>query len=512
MGAAMKILNGEQMRNIDRRASEQFGIPSILLMENAARAVAHTVRTHYPEAETVAIFCGPGQNGGDGFAAARHLANGGVIPLLFVLADRTRYSGDSATNLAICERLSLPMWDIADGEQLDQALARASQTDLVVDAIFGTGLNRPPEGIHAEAIRGMQSLRLPIVAVDVPSGLDASSSEAPDPVVRADVTVTFALPKIAHIFAPASECCGEIAVADISIPAAALEGENVLLALTTAEDIAPLFAEREPATHKGSYGHLAIVGGSAGRSGAAILAARAAVRSGAGLVTVLTDAETARLVDTASVETMTVSISADAAAVAKRLDRFDAVVLGPGLPDDEESYAFVRRLVPLIERPLLVDASGLNAFAGKAEELRSDSGARVITPHPGELGRLLGIETAEVNRRRFEIAAEAARRSGCVVVLKGHLTVVADPDGHIAVNPTGNAGMASGGMGDVLSGLLGALLARNSDPFEASRAGVYLHGLAGDILRDETSDIGLAAMDVAETLPLAVRMVRGEDE
>jgi ADP-dependent NAD(P)H-hydrate dehydratase / NAD(P)H-hydrate epimerase len=507
----MKILNAAQMRNIDRRATEQFGIPSLLLMENAAIAVARAIRLNYPDSDPVSIFCGPGQNGGDGFAAARHLANSGITPLLFILGVRAKYTGDSATNLEICQRLSLPMWDVSDVESLDQALARASQTDLVVDAVFGTGLNRPLQGIYADAIRGMQSLRLPIVAVDVPSGLDASSSELLDPAVRADLTITFALPKIAHLFAPASDCCGEIVIADISVPKAAVESENVRLSLTTAEEVVSLFGNRQPATHKGTYGHLGIIGGSEGRSGAAILAARAALRAGAGLVTVLTDRDTARQVDAASTESMTMAISRDAAAVGRQLERFSAIVLGPGLPDDEDSYGFVRELVPLIAQPLLIDASGLNAFAGRAEELRPLHAARVITPHPGELARLLGVESAEVNRRRFEFAEEAARRTGCLVVLKGHQTIVANPDGMISVNPTGNAGMATGGMGDVLSGMLGALLARNTDAYEASRAAAYLHGLAGDLLRDETCDVGLAAMDLAESLPLAIRKLRGHE-
>jgi NAD(P)H-hydrate epimerase len=508
----MKILNAAQMRNIDRRATEQFGIPSILLMENAARSVARTIRLHYPQADPVAIFCGPGQNGGDGFAAARHLANDGVTPLLFILGQRANYAGDSATNLAICERLGFPMWEIDTADALDRALARASDTDLLVDAIFGTGLNRAAEGIYADAIRGLQSLRLPILAVDVPSGLDASTSDVVEPVVRADLTITFALPKIAHIFAPASGCCGEIVVADISIPGAAIDTENVRLSLATAEEILPLVAEREAATHKGTYGHVAIIGGSEGRSGAAILSARAAIRGGAGLVTVLTDRETARIVDSASIESMTLAIEYDAAAVARVLDPFSAVVLGPGLPDDEESYRFVRKLVPLIGKPLLIDASGLNAFAGRADELADEGGSvRVITPHPGELARLLRMDTAEVNRRRFDVAAEAAVRTRCIVVLKGHQTIVADPGGSVSVNPTGNPGMASGGMGDVLSGLLGALLARSSDAYEASRAAVYLHGLAGDLLRDETCDIGLAAADLADALPRAVRKLRGDE-
>jgi hydroxyethylthiazole kinase-like uncharacterized protein yjeF len=500
----MKILTSEQMKNIDRRATEQFAIPGALLMENAARAVVDAVRERYPDADNVAIFCGPGRNGGDGLAAARMLADRGVTPLVVIAGDRSRYTDESAANLAICERLRLPMYDVADTDALDQALARASQTDLIVDAIFGTGLNRAPADLYADAIRGIQSLRLPIVAVDVPSGLNASSPDPFDPAIRADLTVTFALPKIAHIFPPAAEFCGDLIVADISIPDAAIESENVRLSVATPLEVAPLFAPRSAATHKGTYGHVGIVAGSEGRSGAAILSARGAIRGGAGLVTVLTDPDTARIVDAVSIESMTFTdhITSDV------LSRFSAMVIGPGLADNDKSYRFIRSLISKIDQPMIVDASALNAFAGDPRALRSESHNRVITPHPGELARLLGVDTAEVLRRRLEIASEVASLTNCVVLLKGHQTLVADPAGFVSVNPTGNPGMASGGMGDVLSGLVGALLARGNDPFESAVAAAYLHGLAGDILRDETSDIGLAAMDVADALPLAVRKLR----
>lgn len=507
----MHIVTSDQMKRIDRRATDEYGIPSLLLMEHAAVAVTETIRSRYPDADTAAIFCGTGQNGGDGLAIARLLHNRGVIPIVLIIGGRERLSGDAAMNLEICRRLGLPMFDVVSGEGLDTALARASETDVIVDAIFGTGLNRPAAGIYGDAIRGMLSLRLPIVAVDIPSGLDASSHEVLDPAIHAEVTVTFALPKVAHVFEPASSWCGEVVIADISIPRPAIDSEGVTLALLTGGEIAELIPDREVSSHKGTHGHVGILAGSPGRSGAAILSCRGAVRGGAGLVTLITDADTARLVDAVSIESMSRAIepgSGLADRAASLFGDFSAGVIGPGLADSEESYEAIRELVKRLSLPLVIDASAINAFAGKPELINPDGHPRVVTPHPGELSRLIGGTAADINRNRVEAAREAAAASRSVVVLKGHQTLIADPAGNVSVNPTGNAGMASGGMGDVLSGLIGAWLARGEDAFDAACAAVYLHGLAGDLLRERTSDIGLAAMDLADALPEAVSRVR----
>ena len=494
----MKILTSDQMRNIDRRTTERFGIPSIVLMENAAIAVVDAIHEHYPSADRVAIFCGTGANGGDGLAVARHLENRGVVPVVILVGDRAKLAGDALTNFNICSLLGLPIYDVKDESHVDEAMAHASDADVVVDAIFGTGLNRAPGGVHAEVIRALAEMRIPVLAIDLPSGANASSSEMFDPCIRAEVTVTFAAPKMCHVFDPAATNCGEIIVADISIPEIAIDEENVMLALTTPRDVAPHFAPRLAATHKGTYGHVGIVAGSPGRSGAAVLAARGAIRTGAGLVTVFTDDETAPQIHAHSIESMTTS-DVDA------LKTKDAVLVGPGLPDNDESYAAIRALVATIDQPLVIDASGLNAFAGHIDELAK---ARVITPHPGELARLMGGDAKSVNANRLDAAREAARKTKCVVVLKGHQTLIAEPDGHVNVNPTGNPGMASGGMGDVLGGIIAALLARGVDAFDAACAGVYLHGFAADLLRDEMGDTGLTANDLAEKLPFAIQRLQ----
>ncbi|HVE73030.1 MAG TPA: NAD(P)H-hydrate dehydratase [Thermoanaerobaculia bacterium] len=500
----MKILNAEQMRNIDRRTTERFGVPSIVLMENAAAAVVDAIFERYADSERVAILCGTGANGGDGFAVARHLENRGVVPVLIVVGERGSICGDSRTNLDVCERLGIPIYDVRDADDVETALAHAADADLLVDAIFGTGLNRAPGGIQADVIRGLAELRIPVLAVDLPSGANASSAQPFDPCAQAEVTVTFAAPKLCHVFEPAALYCGEVIVADITIPERAIEDEAVTLALITPKDVLPLVEPRLAATHKGTYGHVGVIAGSPGRSGAAVMCARGAIRTGAGLVSVMTDPETAKLVHAGSVESMTYSGDD----VREFLRAKTAALVGPGLRDDEDAYAQTRSIVDAIELPLVIDASGLNAFASRAKGLNPRGLPRVITPHPGELARLLDSDPQTVNADRIAAAREAARVTRCVVVLKGHQTLVAEPDGHVYVNPTGNPGMASGGMGDVLAGIIAALLARDADPLDAACAGVYLHGLAGDIVAERLGDIGLAAMDVADAVPLAIQRVR----
>jgi hydroxyethylthiazole kinase-like uncharacterized protein yjeF len=497
----MYILTSDQMKAIDRRATERFGIPSIVLMENAALAVADAIGEHYPDCDRAAIFCGTGANGGDGFAVARHLEQRGVVPAVFIVGDRKKIRGDAAANLAICERLALPLYDVTGDDSLNEALVHAGDANLIVDAIFGTGLDRAPAGLYAETITSLNEMMMPIVAVDLPSGANASSAEPFEPCVRASLTITFAAPKLCHVFEPAAVFCGEVIVADISIPSAAIEDENITLALTIPADVRPHFAPRPASSHKGTYGHVAIVAGSPGLSGAAVLAARGAIRSGAGLVSVVTDAETARLVHAGSIESMTFSGDDVAGFVAGK----DAALIGPGLAGDEGSYGRIRVLVEAIELPLVIDASALNAFALRTSELNPHRRPRVLTPHPGELARLVGSTAKEINAHRIDAAREAARATGCVVVLKGFQSLIAGPDGQVSVNPTGNPGMATGGMGDVLGGMIAALLARGIGPFQAAAAAVYLHGFAGDMLKDEMGDIGLAALDLAERIPLAIK-------
>jgi hydroxyethylthiazole kinase-like uncharacterized protein yjeF len=522
----MRILSAESMREVDRTAIEDLGIPSMVLMENAAIGVVDAIGEMYEEAESAVLFCGPGNNGGDGLAIARHLAVRGYEVRIFLMTERA-LRGDAEVQLGICRRQGLHIQDIESEEDLVEALEHARESDVIVDALFGTGLARPLEGLYAELVEELNDLDVPRVAVDLPSGLNGSRSTPLGPHVQADLTVTFAAPKIAHVFPPASEAVGELVVADLGIPPELVdevEEEGGALYLLREEELVDLLPPREPGTHKGDYGHALIVAGSPGKGGAAILAARAAVRAGAGLVTAAVPEPILTVVDLGSVESMTLGLPCRgsgqlAAAAADRVLAGSAgksvLALGPGLGQEDETAEAIRRIALETALPLVLDADGLNAFAGRAGDLRdrADHGAEtVLTPHPGELGRLLGIPTADVQADRIGSVRRAAAETGAVVVLKGYRTLVATPEGEINVNPTGNPGMASGGTGDVLTGLIAGLIAQGLEVLDAALLGVYLHGLAGDLAVVEAGEVGLTAGDLVTFLPAAFQELAETDE
>jgi NAD(P)H-hydrate epimerase len=522
----MRILTAAAMREADERAIRQLGIPGAVLMENAALGVVEALGDRWPELERVAIFCGPGNNGGDGLAVARHLVVRGYLPAVWLVHAGKRLSADAERQLAICRGLGLEVVEVVDDTALASALAEAAGADMIVDALFGTGLARALDGLFARAVEGLAALRAPhrpLLAVDLPSGLDAGSHRPPGPHLQADLTVTFGALKVAHVLPPASLACGEVALADLGIPASFLEEAGGDLHLLVAEEIAGLLPRRGPAAHKGSFGHLLVVAGSPGKSGAAVLAARGAVRAGAGLVTVGVPQPLLSVVAAGSVESMTLPLAADEegrlrpAAVERLLEmcgRCTALAAGPGLGTSGETPEALRRLARECELPLVLDADALNAFAGRAGELRSRPAPTVLTPHPGELGRLLGRSAAAVNEDRLAAVGEAARLTGAVVALKGHLTLVAAPGesqpgaGPVAINPTGNAGLASGGSGDVLTGVIGALLAQGVEAWDAACLGVFVHGLAADLLAAERGPEAIPAGDLAAALPGALSALR----
>lgn len=501
----MRILSAEAMREVDRCAIEELGIPSLVLMENAAIGVVDAIGEVYEEAESAAIFCGPGNNGGDGLAIARHLAVRGYDVQVFLVAGRRGMRGDAEVQLGICRRQGLAIQEVKDEDGVVEALEEAREADLIVDALFGTGLSKPLEGMLADLVQGLNDLPVPRVAVDLPSGLNGSSAHPLGPHVEADLTVTFAAPKIAHVFPPASDSVGELVVTDLGIPPELVEEaeeEGGPLHLLVGEELSGLVLERDPGTHKGDYGHALILAGSPGKAGAAILAARAAVRSGAGLVTAAVPEPILDVVDLGSIESMTLPLrSLDQ--VLEAVEGKSVLAMGPGLGQERETVEAIRRIALEVPLPLVLDADGINAFGGRAADLAGRSAETVLTPHPGELGRLLGIPTSEVQDDRLAAARRAAVEAEAVVVLKGHRTLVATPGGEVHVNPTGNPGMASGGTGDVLTGLIAGLLAQGLGALDAARLGVYLHGLAGDLAAARTGESALAAGDLLTYLPAA---------
>ena len=519
----MRILSAEAMREVDRAAIEGLGIPSLVLMENAAIGVADSLGEELPEARSAAIFCGPGNNGGDGLAVARHLAVRGSEVWVFLVTGGRELSPDAAVQLGICRRQELPIREIDSEDDLDEALELARECDVVVDALFGTGLTRPLDGLFAQVVEALNDLPLPVVAVDLPSGLNGSSPALLGPHVQADFTVTFAALKVAHVFPPASDAVGEMVVTDLGIPSRLVEEveeEAGELHLLVDEEMAELLPEREAGTHKGDYGHVLIVAGSPGKAGAAILAARAAVRAGAGLVTVAVPEPILATVDLGSIESMTVALPAGAsgqlaeAAASLVLDAAEGktvLALGPGLGQEPATVAAIRRIVLECPLPLVLDADGVNAFAGRAADLARRGAETILTPHPAELGRLLGISTAQVVEDRVAAARGAAEETEAIVVLKGHQTLIAS-GGVVFVNPTGNPGMATGGTGDVLTGLIAGLLAQGLDPLDATLLAVYLHGLAGDLAATRMGEMALAAGDLVSVLPAAFARLAGKEE
>ncbi len=519
----MRILTAEAMREVDRAAIEELGIPSLVLMENAAIGVVEAIGESFGEAESAAIFCGPGNNGGDGLAVARHLSVRGWEVRIFLVTGGRQLSGDAATQLAICRKAELAVMEVASPSDLAGAAEAAAECDLVVDALFGTGLTRPLEGLFADAVEAINDLPLPCVAVDLPSGLSGSQAQPIGPHVEADLTVTFAAPKVAHIFPPASDSVGEMAVTDLGIPPRLVEDveeEAGDLHLLVGEELAELIPERDPDSHKGDYGHALIVAGSPGKAGACILAARAAVRAGAGLVTAAVPEPILQTVDLGSIESMTLALPVGASghlaeraaeAVLEAAEGKAALALGPGLGQEPSTVAAIRQIALECPLPLVLDADGINAFAGKAGDLAGRRAETILTPHPGELGRLLGISTAQIQEDRIAAARGAAEETGAIVILKGHMTLVASGTA-VFVNPTGNPGMATGGTGDVLTGLIAGLLAQGLDALDAAVLGVYLHGLAGDLAASRLGEMTLAANDLIEILPAALAEMKGGEE
>jgi hydroxyethylthiazole kinase-like uncharacterized protein yjeF len=516
------VLTADEMRRADGFTIDEIGLPGVVLMENAGAAVAESVRQRFPDVRRIVVLCGKGNNGGDGFVAARRLRDVGAEALLLGRKDEVR--GHARTHLLACERSGGRVLEVPDAAGWGVARERVRTADLLVDALLGTGLRSRPSGLVAEAVTMLverAEAGVPVVAVDIPSGVHSDGEAADGPAVRASLTVTFAAPKWGHVLPPDLERSGELVIADIGIPSEALMRAEPTLSLLEDADAAAAFPRREGAAHKGRFGHVLVVAGSVGKTGAAILTSQGALRSGAGLVTVATPVSCLVPVAAGRPEIMTEPVpeTPSGGLSDEGLDRLlslagerDATVLGPGLGQDPATRTLVRELVRRCPGPLVVDADGLNALAPDLGGASGDAALgrtapTVLTPHPGEMSRLVGRPVPQIQGRRVPEALELARRSGAVVVLKGQRTVVGDPEGRAAVNPTGNPGMASGGTGDVLAGIIGALLARH-DAWTAATAGVYVHGRAGDLAGEACGEEGLAAGDLVEAVPRAIESVR----
>jgi len=518
----MRIVSAAEMRAIDRATSERFGVASLTLMENAGSAVTRFILSDYPQVQRISVICGKGNNGGDGFVVARQLAESGRVVRVLLLCGAEELHGDAAD---MFRKLELLPQVIREADALDsKEVAPIFAADLIVDAILGTGFRPPVSALYGAAIARMNRSRAPVIAVDIPSAVDADSLQTPsERVARANGVVTFTAPRPAHIFAPLT--AGPTVIAPIGSPSETIVSQ-LGLHLSTPSDFVSLLAPRHRDANKGSYGHVLVIGGSLGKAGAAAMAGFSALRVGAGLSTVATahsvvptvagfhpELMTAPLEET---EEATISLHAlEHSRVDSLVERKTVLALGPGISRNAETAEFVRKVVQKYDTPMVLDADALNAFEGISEGLKGNERQIVITPHPGEMSRLTGLSVAEIQAKRLEVARRFAHEHQLIVVLKGHRTLIASPDGTIWVNPTGNPGMATGGTGDVLTGMVAGLMAQHpQDVVAATALAVFLHGLAGDLASQEVGEHSLVATDLVRFLPAAFSAAQktGADE
>jgi len=507
----MRIVSAEEMRGIDRATAGRFGVPSLTLMENAGSAVTHFILSEHPRRQRVSVICGKGNNGGDGFVVARQLEESGRVVRVLLLCGPEELRGDAAR---MFEKLKILPLVVREPGVLDSPDATpVFDADLIVDAILGTGFGPPLSPLYAAAIARMNGSRAAIIAVDIPSGAEADRMQPPTgAVARADAVVTFTAPRPAHVFADLTP--GPTVIAPIGSPPQAIES-HLGLHLSTTTDFAPLLAPRRREANKGSYGHVLIIGGSLGKAGAVAMAGFTALRVGAGLSTVATVRSILPTVAGFHPEIMTEPLEETEAGtislhalehnqLASIAERKSALAIGPGISRQPETAEFVRRTLTSFQMPIVLDADGLNAFEGLSDTLNGRGRTLIITPHPGEMSRLTGLSVTEIQSQRLEVARKFAGEHNLIVVLKGHRTLIAAPDRTVWVNPTGNPGMATGGTGDVLTGMIAGLVAQHpNDALLATALAVFLHGLAGDLAAAELGEPSIVATDLVRFLPAA---------
>ncbi|OFW02206.1 MAG: hypothetical protein A3I61_15430 [Acidobacteria bacterium RIFCSPLOWO2_02_FULL_68_18] len=519
----MRILNAAQMREADRYTVEEIGIPSLVLMENAGRQVVAALESAY-EARLegrVAVLCGRGSNGGDGFVVARTLIQRGIDAAVFLIGAVADVRGDARANLDILGRLGVTVVEISDEQSWELHFSEISQCSLVIDAVVGTGLKAALGGMMETVVADVNASGIPIVAIDLPSGLSADTPHLVGDCIDAAMTVTLAAPKLPLVLPPGEAHAGDVVIADIGIPSDVLEGlEGPRIELLTPEQLRPLVEPRAPDSHKGDYGRVTVIAGSRGKTGAAHLAAVGALRSGAGLVTIATPGTCLPIVAAMAPEYMTQALAETkagtvaAAAIETVLDlQHDVIACGPGLGRSDGVAEFVRTLLERATVPLVLDADALTVLANDPAALagREDRDL-IITPHPGEMARLVGSSVEEVQGHRIEVAGNFAASHRAYVVLKGHRTIIATPEGHVFINPTGNAGLATGGTGDVLAGMIAAWLAQLLDAEAACRLAVFLHGAAGDLAEAGEGQVAMTASSVVARLGEALNRLTSAEK
>ncbi len=510
---ALPIVTAEEMRRVDTRAIEDYGVPSSALMETAGCQAARAIWEQFGRPGLrVLVAAGKGNNGGDGFVIARHLLNRGANVRVFTLFPLEEVSGDPAIFMNVLEKMGASLESIENNEAVGRLKSAAVHSDLVVDAILGTGFSPPARGLAEKAVAALGEVNTPIAAIDIPSGLDATMGTTDGHFLKADLTVAFGAYKRGHFLLPAAEFVGKVKLADIGIPAPCMEEEDIPLKLIEVEDVVRFLPERGLGAHKGDAGNLLVVAGSRGMMGAAIMAASAGLRIGAGKVTLAIPESLAYAVESGPPELMALPLPGTPAGtldtsafdpILEAASSMDAVIVGPGISTHPRTVELVQSLIRHFEIPLVLDADGLNALSQDITVLDGTRPELLLTPHQGEMARLGRVSTSEVQSDRVGIAIDFASLHGVTLALKGARTIIATPGGGAWLNPTGNPALASGGTGDILAGVVGGMLAQGISSEGALVAGTYLHGTAGDIAANKIGGVGLTAMDLLPALPLA---------
>jgi len=512
-GETMKVATAEQMQELDRKAIEAYRIPGIVLMENAGRGATEVISNTFPDLQKmkIAIVAGKGNNGGDGFVIARYLLNRRISVKVYLLADPKGLRGDAETNFQIFQRMKGEVISVPSSKDYQKVKKELEKFDLLIDAIFGTGLDAEVRGYYREVIDHLNTLQKPIVAIDIPSGLDANTGKPFGTAVRASLTITFGLPKIGHVISPGLDYVGKLKLVDIGLPKKLVEEERIQTYLLENDEIRGwLSTPRRPDTHKGDYGHLLVIAGSVGKTGAAAMACEAALRIGAGLVTLAIPKSLNAIMEVKLTEVMTEplpetpkqTLSLRAFSSILRLcENKKAVIIGPGIGTFKETQSLILKLIKTLNLPIILDADGLTALATQPKTLPTTNRSLILTPHPGEMAKLIRSTPKDVQEDRISISRNFAQSHHVHLVLKGHRSLIATPKGEVFINPTGNPGMASGGTGDVLTGMIGGLICQGFDILQSLQMAVYLHGLAGDEMAQELGEKSLIARDIIEKIP-----------
>lgn len=509
----MKVVTSQQMREIDRKAIEENNLFGLILMENAGLRIFQNLKKIYADLrlKKVIIFAGSGNNGGDGFVVARHLYNYGVKVKVFLLAPFNKIKGEAGENLNIIDKMGVELIE-TETTKFEEIQEAVQNYDLIIDAILGTGLQGRVTGLKAKIIDLVNVAGKEVVAIDVPSGLDADTGKLEGPCIKATHTITLALPKIGLLLFPGASYAGKVTVEDIGIPSCLLKNNKIKTNMVTREIVKSLLPFRATYSHKGSFGKVLILAGSVGMTGAAYLASEAAMRSGAGIVVLGIPRSLNPIMEVKLTEVMTLplaetekqSLGEDVEeTILKLMKDFSVLGMGPGISLELETQRLVRKIIEKSNIPLVVDADAIYAISKDTNILKKIKVPMVITPHPGEMAKLVNKDTDYILNNQLDITREIAQEFGIVVVLKGARTIIANKEGEAYINVGDNSGMATGGSGDVLTGIICSLIAQGANNFSAAIAGVYIHSLAGDLARDIKGERGMIAGDILSQVPQA---------